>query len=95
MLVMDMPGGYQLGGPENGTASAGRSVVVRRALFAQLTGAERVTVLSAAAGSGKTVLLRSWIGEAGLGERAAWVPVHGEERRRPLSQQQTQLGSTS
>jgi LuxR family maltose regulon positive regulatory protein len=77
---MDMPGGYQLGGPENGTASAARSVVARRALFAQLTGAERVTVLSAAAGSGKTVLLRSWIAAAGLGERAAWVPVHGEER---------------
>ena len=31
--------------------------------------------MSAPAGSGKSVLLRSWIGEAGLGERAAWVPV--------------------
>ena len=38
-----------------------------------------MTVLSAPAGSGKTVLLRSWIAEAGLGERAAWVPVPGEE----------------
>ncbi len=37
-------------------------------------------MLSASAGSGKTVLLRSWIAEAGLAERAAWVPVHGEER---------------
>jgi len=39
-----------------------------------------VTVLSAPAGSGKTVLLRSWIAEAGLAERAAWVSVHGEDR---------------
>jgi hypothetical protein len=38
-----------------------------------------VTVVSVSAGSGKT-LLRSWIGEAGLAERAGWVPVQGEER---------------
>ena len=37
-------------------------------------------MLSAPAGSGKTVLLRSWIAEAGLAERAAWVSVHGEDR---------------
>ena len=37
-------------------------------------------MLSAPAGSGKTVLLRSWISEAGLAERAAWVSVHGEDR---------------
>jgi len=30
-------------------------------------------VVSGAAGSGKTVLLQSWIGEAGLAGRAAWV----------------------
>ena len=36
--------------------------------------------MSAPAGSGKTLLLRSWIGEAGLAERAAWVPVQAEER---------------
>ena len=35
----------------------------------------RVTVVSAPPGSGKMVLLRSSIGEAGLAERAAWVPV--------------------
>ena len=39
-----------------------------------------MTVLSAPAGSGKTVLLRSWIAEAGLADRAAWVSVHGEDR---------------
>jgi LuxR family transcriptional regulator, maltose regulon positive regulatory protein len=49
-------------------------VVSRAGLFGRL-GAARVTVVSAPAGSGKTVLLRSWIGEAGLGDRAAWVPV--------------------
>jgi LuxR family maltose regulon positive regulatory protein len=35
--------------------------------------------VSAPAGSGKTFLLRSWIGQAGLTERAAWVSVQGEE----------------
>ena len=39
-----------------------------------------MTVVSAPAGSGKTVLLRSWIGEAALAERAAWVPVARGER---------------
>jgi hypothetical protein len=42
-------------------------------------GAGRVTVVSAPAGSGET-LLRSWTGEAGLAERAGWVPMQGEER---------------
>ena len=37
-------------------------------------------VVSAPAGSGKTVLLRSWISEAGLEGSAAWVPVGREER---------------
>jgi LuxR family transcriptional regulator, maltose regulon positive regulatory protein len=75
-----MPGGSQLAGelaavPE----TAARGVVCRPALFTRLSEAGRVTVLSAPAGSGKTVLLRSWIAEAGLTGRAAWVPVHGEE----------------
>ena len=37
-------------------------------------------VLSAPAGSGKTFLLRSWIGEAGLADRAAWISVQRDER---------------
>jgi LuxR family maltose regulon positive regulatory protein len=37
-------------------------------------------VVSAPAGSGKTVLLRSWTGAAGLGGRAAWVPARRQER---------------
>ena len=47
----------------------------RPGLFERLGASARVTVVSAPPGSGKTVLLRSWIGEAGLGESAAWVSV--------------------
>jgi LuxR family transcriptional regulator, maltose regulon positive regulatory protein len=54
--------------------------VSRPALWERLAEAPRVTVVSAPAGSGKTVLLRSWIGAAGLAERAAWVPVGRDER---------------
>jgi LuxR family transcriptional regulator, maltose regulon positive regulatory protein len=39
-----------------------------------------VTMISASAGSGKTVLLRSWIGQAGLADRTAWVPVPRDEQ---------------
>jgi LuxR family maltose regulon positive regulatory protein len=39
-----------------------------------------VTEVSAPAGSGKTFLMRSWIAESGLTERAAWVAVPGDER---------------
>ena len=59
---------------------AARGVVSRHALFGRLGGAARVTEVSAPAGSGKTFLLRSWIGETGLAGRAAWVSVQGEER---------------
>ena len=51
----------------------------RCALFGRLFEAERVVQISAPAGSGKTVLMRSWIAEAGLGRHAAWVSVDGEE----------------
>ncbi len=52
----------------------------RPVLFGRLAGAERVSQVSAPAGSGKTMLVRSWIAEAGLAERAAWVPAGREER---------------
>jgi LuxR family maltose regulon positive regulatory protein len=39
-----------------------------------------MTVVSAPPGSGKTMLLRSWIGEAGLADHAAWVTVERDER---------------
>ena len=54
--------------------------VARPALFERLGGLARVTVVSAPAGSGKTVLLRSWIAGAGLAGRAAWVAAGREER---------------
>ena len=55
-------------------------MICRPGLFGWLDGAARVTVVSAPPGSGKTVLLRSWIGAAGLEERAAWVSAGREER---------------
>ena len=50
-------------------------VVARPRLFGRLAAPARVIVVSAPAGSGKTVLLRSWISETGLAGRAAWVPA--------------------
>jgi LuxR family transcriptional regulator, maltose regulon positive regulatory protein len=55
-------------------------VVARPGLFGRLGAPARVTVVLAPAGSGKTVLLRSWICAAGLVDCAAWVPVGQEER---------------
>jgi LuxR family transcriptional regulator, maltose regulon positive regulatory protein len=37
-------------------------------------------MMAAPPGSGKTLLLRSWLGEAGLAESAAWVSVGRDER---------------
>jgi LuxR family transcriptional regulator, maltose regulon positive regulatory protein len=54
--------------------------VPRCALLRRLAESERVVQMSAPAGSGKTVLMRSWIAEAGLARHAAWVPVDSEER---------------
>ena len=42
-------------------------------IWARLTGAARVTVVSAPPGSGKTVLLRSWAAGPGQAARTAWV----------------------
>ena len=73
--------GSPVGSPSvtaGGRAAGG--TVARPALFERLGGAARVTVVSAPAGSGKTVLLRSWIAEAGLAGQAAWVAAGREER---------------
>src|SRR5215471_100721 len=59
--------------------SAG-GVVARPRLVGRLGAQARVTVVSAPAGSGKTVLLRSWIGGAGVAGRAAWVSAGRGER---------------
>lgn len=63
-----------------GPAENSGGLVARPALTARLAAGARVTVVSAPAGSGKTVLLRSWLGESGLADRAAWVSVGREER---------------
>jgi LuxR family transcriptional regulator, maltose regulon positive regulatory protein len=54
--------------------------VSRPRLFGRLATQALVTVVSAPAGSGKTVLLRSWISWAGVAGRAAWVPAGRGER---------------
>ena len=71
-------------GPDDVAGRAARvglgGVVSRPGLFERLGASARVTVLSAPPGSGKTVLLRSWIGQRGLSDRAAWVSVgRGEQ----------------
>ena len=52
----------------------------RGALVGRLADAERVVQVSAPAGSGKTVLMRSWIAEADLASCAGWVSVDSEQR---------------
>ncbi|WP_410609477.1 LuxR C-terminal-related transcriptional regulator [Amycolatopsis sp. lyj-109] len=58
-------------------------VVARPELWGRLSGPARVTMVSAPPGSGKTVLLRSWISQAGLAECAAWVAAGRDEREPP------------
>jgi LuxR family maltose regulon positive regulatory protein len=60
-------------------------VAASRTLFGLLPtgGTGGVTLVSAPAGSGNTVVLRSWIHDAGLAGRVAWVTVeHGEQDAR-------------
>jgi LuxR family maltose regulon positive regulatory protein len=60
----------------------GSPPIARRGLFERLsTGSPAgVTLVSAPAGSGKTVLLRSWIDQAGLADHVAWITVKRHER---------------
>jgi LuxR family maltose regulon positive regulatory protein len=61
--------------------AAERGVVRRETLFDRLSAAPGGVILACApAGSGKSVLLRSWIEAEGLGERAPWVSVERGER---------------
>jgi len=64
------------------TGEAGRvtGAVLSRPLLFERLGAARVTVVSAPAGSGKTVLLRSWLSQTGRDGQAAWVPTGRGER---------------
>ena len=56
------------------------AIVSRPGLWRRLGTSARVTLVSAPPGSGKTVLLRSWIDAAGLAERTAWVSAGPDER---------------
>nr|WP_285628535.1 LuxR C-terminal-related transcriptional regulator [Kineosporia sp. NBRC 101677] len=56
----------------------GSGSVRRDRLFRILTHAARVVTVTAAAGSGKTVLVRSWLNESGRADRAAWVSLPEE-----------------
>ena len=78
-----MIGGVGSPAGSRSVAGGGRDAggtVARPGLFDRLGGPARVTVVSAPAGSGKTVLLRSWIAGAGLAGRAAWVAAGRAER---------------
>ena len=71
-----------MGAPEETVGVRAPGVVARRALYERLSAgvSAGVTLVSAPPGSGKTVLLRSWIDEAGLRARTAWVLVERHER---------------
>jgi LuxR family maltose regulon positive regulatory protein len=65
-----------------GVARSAPGLVARDELHAALSaaGPGRVALVCAPAGSGKTMLLRSWVESAGLGKRTAWVAVGRGER---------------
>ena len=54
--------------------------IARHRLLDRLDRAARVTQISAPAGSGKTVLVRSWLSESGRMDSAAWVTPQGGEQ---------------
>ena len=56
------------------------AITARPRLLGQIHQARRVMIVSAAPGSGKTCLLRSWIRDAGLGTTAAWLPMEVARR---------------
>src|SRR6516164_1685843 len=68
------------GAVASGAAGGGAGGVVARPRLVGRVGTARVSVVSAPAGSGKTVLLRSWISGAGVAGRVAWVPAGRGER---------------
>lgn len=69
-------------GPPAGGPAAGRGLVTRGELFGVLSAVlpGHVVLVCAPAGSGKTVLLRSWVEAQGFGARVAWVSVGRRER---------------
>ena len=83
MPAVEQPGPIaRLDSQGHKASSNGRkgSLILRSGLFRVLSEAGRVVHVSAPPGSGKTVLLRSWITETGLAESAAWVSIEREKR---------------
>jgi LuxR family maltose regulon positive regulatory protein len=76
--MRSVAGAGAVAGGAAGPAAGG--VVFRPRLFGRLAAQARVSVVSAPPGSGKTVLLRSWISWAGAAGSAAWVPAGRGER---------------
>jgi LuxR family maltose regulon positive regulatory protein len=68
--------------PAGRRVPAGQRLLQRRRLFERLsaTPAGGVALVSGPPGSGKTVLVRSWLEAAGLGDLAAWVSIERGER---------------
>jgi LuxR family transcriptional regulator, maltose regulon positive regulatory protein len=65
-----------------GRPPAARGLVPRQLLFERLSAARpgEVILVCAPAGSGKTVLLRSWVESEGWADRVAWLSVDRGER---------------
>ena len=68
--------------PTPGRAQSGGGLVQRSVLFERLSavGSGGVALVCAPAGSGKSVLVRSWVDDGGLDERTGWVLVERGER---------------
>ena len=70
------------GRPRRGSLAAERGLIQRQALLGRLDAASTggVVLICAPAGSGKSVLVRSWAESRGWRERMAWVSVEQAER---------------
>jgi LuxR family transcriptional regulator, maltose regulon positive regulatory protein len=77
-LIAGSPSARPVG---SGQLAALRGLVPRESLFERLSAAAGAVILVCApAGSGKTVLLRSWVQAARLEDRLAWVSIRRSER---------------
>ena len=79
-MIEGMGSGVGSDAVASGVAGLGARGIVSRPRLSERLGVAQVTMVSAPPGSGKTVLLRSWISQAGVAKRAAWVPVGRGER---------------
>src|SRR5262245_58739809 len=80
-MIRTMGSAAGAGAVAGGAAGPGAGgAVARPRLSGRLAAQARVSVVSAPPGSGKTVLLRSWISGAGVAGCVAWVPAGRGER---------------